>query len=149
MAAVRYMCFVNSGRTLFSKASVIGTAVCIGLPMPIQPSAKRSLSTTSVVRSEAGKHWKLERVAAISLLGLIPAGMVYPSAVVDYGLAFLIPLHGHWGFNSVIEDYFPKVLKRPANWLLYLFSFGVFGGLMLLNLTDVGICNAVKMVWSL
>lgn len=49
----------------------------------------------------------------------------------------------------MIKDYFPHVLKRPANWLLYIFSFGVFGGLMMLNMYDVGLCKAVKMVWSL
>ena len=49
----------------------------------------------------------------------------------------------------MIEDYFPKVLKRPASWLLYVFSAGVFIGLMYLNIDDVGICKAVKMVWSL
>ena len=56
-----------------------------------------SVATSQVVQSgKAGKHWKYERVVAIGLLGFIPAGFVYPCAVVDYGLAVLIPLHGHW-----------------------------------------------------
>ena len=32
----------------------------------------------------------------MALVGLIPAGFIYPNPVVDYGLAVLLPLHGHW-----------------------------------------------------
>lgn len=49
-----------------------------------------------VQTGSAGKHWYTERVASVGLLALIPAGFVYPNPVVDYGLAVLIPLHGHW-----------------------------------------------------
>ena len=53
-------------------------------------------ATTTVAQAGYGKHWKYEKVVTVSLLGLIPAGLLYPNAVVDYGLALTIPLHGHW-----------------------------------------------------
>lgn len=57
-------------------------------------------ATSQVVQAgSAGKHWYTERVAAVGLLALIPAGFIYPNPVVDYGLAVLIPLHGHWSVS--------------------------------------------------
>ncbi len=44
----------------------------------------------------AGKHWKYERVVTVGLIALLPAAAFYPCAVVDYGLAVTVPLHGHW-----------------------------------------------------
>ena len=38
----------------------------------------------------------MERVVAVGLLGLVPAALVAPSVVVNYSLAVLVPLHGHW-----------------------------------------------------
>lgn len=53
-------------------------------------------TTGSVAASSAASQWKYERYASVGLLALIPTGLIYPNPVVDYGLAFLIPLHGHW-----------------------------------------------------
>ena len=53
-------------------------------------------ASTAVAQTGYGKHWKYEKLVTVSLLGLIPAGLLYPNAVVDYGLALTIPLHGHW-----------------------------------------------------
>ena len=69
-------------------------------------------ATSQVVHAgSAGKHWYIERVAAVSLLALIPAGFVCPNPVVDYGLAVLIPLHGHWSVGSVGSDKLLRVGK--------------------------------------
>ena len=161
-------------------------------------------ATSQVVQAgSAGKHWYTERVAAVGLLALIPAGFMYPNPVVDYGLAVLIPLHGHWsgsvestifcgtqispslshlppslppslqhvtmrkitnmivgntkytspfpcrGYLAVAEDYMPEVLKGAAKGLVYVLTASVFAGLMYLNMKDIGICAAVKAVWSL
>ena len=53
------------------------------------------------------------------------------------------------GFESVIEDYMPPALKKVSHGLLYCISIATFAGLMYLNYADVGICGAIKMVWSL
>ena len=39
----------------------------------------------------------------MGLLGLIPLGLAYPNAVVDYGLALAIPLHGHWSAQYIVH----------------------------------------------
>ena len=54
------------------------------------------IATSSVLQSSAGKHWRTERVVAVGLMALIPAGIVYPNPIIDYTLATLIPLHNHW-----------------------------------------------------
>ena len=53
-------------------------------------------SSPVVGAGSAARHWQLERVVAVGLLGAVPAGFFFPGAVVDYTLAVLIPLHGHW-----------------------------------------------------
>ena len=53
------------------------------------------------------------------------------------------------GFESILEDYVPQVMKKVAYPLLYCVSLATFAGLMYLNYTDVGICRAVQMIWSL
>lgn len=53
-------------------------------------------ATSKVVAGNAGRHWAVERVVAVGLLGLVPAAVVSPSVVVNYSLAVLVPLHGHW-----------------------------------------------------
>lgn len=46
--------------------------------------------------SQPSTHWKGERYVSVALLTLIPAGIIYPSAAVDWALAVVIPLHNHW-----------------------------------------------------
>ena len=46
--------------------------------------------------SQPSSHWKFERYVSVALLTLIPAGVIYPSAAVDWALAAVIPLHNHW-----------------------------------------------------
>ena len=55
----------------------------------------------------------------------------------------------HRGYLSVIEDYAPEVTKKFGKALVYVMTAGVFTALMYLNVKDVGICAAVKAIWSL
>ena len=50
---------------------------------------------------------------------------------------------------AVAEDYVPQVLKGAAKGLVYVLTAGAFAGLMYLNMKDIGICAAVKAVWSM
>ena len=50
----------------------------------------------TAVGGGGGSHWKYERIFTVAMVGLIPAGLIYPNPVVDYGLAITLPLHGHW-----------------------------------------------------
>ena len=72
------------------------------LSLPLSTSLPPSLATAT---GSAGKHWKREKIFTVGLLGLIPVGLVYPNAVVDYGLAVAIPLHGHWSVNILMQGF--------------------------------------------
>ena len=54
-----------------------------------------------MVAASAGRHWYNERLVSVGLLAIIPTGLVYPNPVVDYSLALLVPLHGHWSVVCV------------------------------------------------
>jgi hypothetical protein len=63
--------------------------------------------------------------------------------------SFLSAGHTHRGLMALVKDYAPDVLKPVAEGLVYVLSIGTFAGLMYLNVRDVGICGAVRAVWSL
>jgi len=43
------------------------------------------------------RHWSMERYVGASFLVLLPAAILAPSnPIVDYSLAVVLPLHGHW-----------------------------------------------------
>ena len=63
--------------------------------------------------------------------------------------SLLPPLPFSRGYMAVTEDYVPEVMKGVAKGLVYLLTVGAFAGLMYLNVKDIGICGAVKAVWSL
>ena len=68
-----------------------------------------------------------------------------PSSLPPPSLPFLLPR----GYLAVVEDYVPEVLKGFSRVLVYLLTAGAFSGLMYLNIKDVGICGAVRAVWTL
>ena len=50
----------------------------------------------------ASRHWSMERYISVSMLALVPAAVMLPStAVVDYGLAVIVPIHGHWSVSII------------------------------------------------
>jgi succinate dehydrogenase (ubiquinone) membrane anchor subunit len=75
------------------------TSLSPSLSLPLSPFL--SLPPSATATGSAGKHWRNEKIFTVGLLGLIPLGLVYPNAVVDYGLAVAIPLHGHWSVENV------------------------------------------------
>ncbi len=52
------------------------------------------------------------------------------------------------GMQSVVADYSSEAMRKILNPLLYLVSLGTFAGLVYLNFADIGICAAVKLIWS-
>ena len=81
-------------------------------------------------KDEHGKtHWKAERYTSIALWGLLPAAVLAPSSVVDYGLAVVLPIHTtayacvlglYWlshpysGLDMIITDYVHGKLTVPV-----------------------------------
>ncbi|XP_025063459.1 succinate dehydrogenase [ubiquinone] cytochrome b small subunit, mitochondrial, partial [Alligator sinensis] len=105
---------------------------------------------TDAPSKAASLHWISERVVSVILLGLFPAAYVYPGPVVDYSLALILTLHGHWGLYQVITDYVHgEASVIVAKGFLHVLSAMTFTGLCYFNYTNVGICKAVAMLWSL
>ncbi|XP_029302114.1 succinate dehydrogenase [ubiquinone] cytochrome b small subunit B, mitochondrial [Cottoperca gobio] len=97
----------------------------------------------------ASLHWTAERVLSLMLLALGPAAYLHPSPVIDYSLAAVLTLHGHWGIGQVLTDYVHGESKiKMANAGLFLLSTVTFAGLCYFNYNDVGICKAIALLWS-
>ncbi|XP_054881288.1 succinate dehydrogenase [ubiquinone] cytochrome b small subunit B, mitochondrial-like [Poeciliopsis prolifica] len=97
----------------------------------------------------ASLHWTAERVLSIALLALGPVAYFSPGPVIDYSLAAALTLHGHWGLGQVLTDYIHGDTKvKLASAGLFVLSTVTFAGLCYFNYNDVGICNAVALLWS-
>lgn len=44
----------------------------------------------------ASTHWKIERVLAVSMLGILPACLFVQGPVVDFLLSTSVLMHGFW-----------------------------------------------------
>ncbi|KAK4009887.1 succinate dehydrogenase [ubiquinone] cytochrome b small subunit A, mitochondrial-like [Daphnia magna] len=116
----------------------------------------KALAETSSCKS-ADDHtrlWTIERSLALSLVPLVPSAFMFPSAAMDYLLAISFTLHAHWGLETIVVDYLrPKVvgpaLAKLGVALVYGISAFTLGGLFYFNYSDVGIVNAIKMLWKL
>ena len=63
------------------------------------------------------------------------------------GLLYFTSLYR--GFSSIIQDYVPKSLQGLGRLLLYGVTAGTLAGLLYLNYSDVGVCGAVRLIWSM
>jgi succinate dehydrogenase (ubiquinone) membrane anchor subunit len=95
-------------------------------------------------------HWKTERILSAGLLALIPAAIFVPGTAVDMAIAIVLPVHNHMGMDGLFTDYVKPRKFLPA---VYAVNRGVgvatVAGLTYFNLYDVGICEGMKMLWSL
>ncbi|XP_063713967.1 succinate dehydrogenase [ubiquinone] cytochrome b small subunit A, mitochondrial-like [Symsagittifera roscoffensis] len=95
------------------------------------------------------KEWLWERGTAIGLLSCFPAAFILPFPLVDFTLTTLAVFHGHLGMEAVFTDYaHSHALRKAVNTLLYAVSFFMWGALMYFNYADVGLCGAVKLIWT-
>lgn len=72
----------------------------------VPPSLVKSLSSGSPALSnqvascksadDHTKLWTIERGLSLALVPLVPAAFMFPSAAMDYLLAFSFTLHAHW-----------------------------------------------------
>uniref|UniRef100_A0A3B5L4I9 Succinate dehydrogenase [ubiquinone] cytochrome b small subunit n=1 Tax=Xiphophorus couchianus TaxID=32473 RepID=A0A3B5L4I9_9TELE len=97
----------------------------------------------------ASLHWTAERVLSIALLALGPVAYFSPGPFIDYSLAAALTLHGHWGLGQVLTDYVHGDTKvKLASAGLFVLSTVTFAGLCYFNYNDVGICNAIALLYS-
>lgn len=76
------------------------------LPSTTTPSFVKNLSmgsTLSAIEAASCKSaddhtklWTIERALSLALVPLVPAAFFFPSAPMDYLLAFSFTLHAHW-----------------------------------------------------
>ncbi|XP_066566485.1 succinate dehydrogenase [ubiquinone] cytochrome b small subunit B, mitochondrial [Amia ocellicauda] len=118
---------------------------------PTQLAARIHLSPAHCAGSKAASlHWTSERALSAVLLGLLPAAYLYPGPAMDYSLAAVLTLHGHWGLGQVLTDYIHgEASVKVAKAGLFALSSLTFAGLCYFNYHDVGICKAVAMLWSI
>lgn len=111
-----------------------------------------SLSGEPVNPMHGSNHWTFERILSVATLGTIGTAAVYPHAMVDFALGFIIPLHCHIGFGCIITDYLPArkfpIIYRFARGVLYASTALTMYGLYKYNTEDVGIIEGVKIIWA-
>jgi len=121
------------------------------------PSHKTQLSTTAVRASgDHVKLWTAERaVSAIMIPGFIVPFM-WTTPAMDALLCTLSVLHSHWGVEAIVVDYIrpslfggSTVIPNMAQALVWALSAFTLGALYYFNYTDVGVVNAIKMLWKM
>lgn len=117
----------------------------------------KDMMKMQVRNSSSGDHvtlWTMEKALSAAMLPIVPMALLYPSAPLDYLLAFTITLHGHWGIEAIVVDYvrpavFGETIPKLALALLYGLSTLTLGGLFYFVYADVGIANAIRLLWKL
>ena len=116
----------------------------------------RSLRTSPVTQSgDHVKLWTAEKVvSAVAVPGLI-LPFVYTTPLTDALFCTLFVMHAHWGIEAIVVDYVRPVLFGGSHtipnlcvaavWGLSAFALGA---LYYFNYTDVGVVNAIKMLWK-
>lgn len=136
-----------------------------GRPSGILLSAARQLPVTSTTAfstsqqrasQDHGRLWSAERVVSAALLPASILPFLYTTPATDALFCTLAVLHSHWGIEAIVVDYIrpslfggSKVIPNIAVGLVWASSAFVLGALYYFNYTDVGLVNAIKMLWSL
>ena len=81
---------------VYTKTITVMTTELSEEPDKMHSQCSFFLPSSEISPSQPSAHWKGERYVSVALLTLIPAGIIYPSAVVDWALAVVVPLHNHW-----------------------------------------------------
>ncbi|CAL1279763.1 unnamed protein product [Larinioides sclopetarius] len=118
-------------------------------------STSQSISAAAQAHDHShSKIWTAERFLSASLLGILPAAVAFPNPVLDYALALSLTVHVHWGIEAIAVDYarpsvVGAVLSKAAVGAVYALSVFTLGGLFYFNYTDVGLGQAIRMLWKL
>jgi len=118
---------------------------------------KVSSPSTVAVRPSSGDHvrmWTAERALSAVLLGIIPVTVAMPTPTMETLMALSLTVHSHWGIEALVHDYirpsvFGNIIPKMSIVLVQFLSMVTFGGLCYFIYADVGIINAVNMLWKL
>jgi len=122
-----------------------------------KPLLERKPLTVTPARLSSGDHvrlWTAERALTVGLLAVIPAAVLMPTPAIETALALSLTVHSHWGVEALVHDYirpaiFGKWFPKLSIALVYGLSAMTFAGLCYFVWTDVGLVNAVAMLWRL
>jgi len=147
------------GSGAFSIRAVNSLHTRVTLPALSSSSAwkQQQVGVPARASSSHGSHvelWTAEKVLSGALIPIIPLAFMFPCGIMDYLLAFSLTVHGHWGIDAIVVDYirpsiFGEVIPKISIALVYALSFVTLGGLCYFTYSDVGLVNAVKMLWKL
>merc|ERR1711879_262520 len=118
---------------------------------------KSALFATSAVNRSSGDHvkmWTAERAVSVLQIPALIVPFLYTTPATDAMFCTLAVLHSHWGVEAIVVDYIrpslfngSTTIPNIAQGLCWLLSIVTLGGLYYFNYTDVGIINAIKMLW--
>merc|ERR1712076_286736 len=120
---------------------------------------KTNNSTLVPARQMSGDHvrlWTLERAVSVLQIPCFIVPFVWTNPMTDAVFATLLVLHSHWGVEAIVVDYIRPslfggntVIPNLAQALVWALSAFTLGALYYFNYTDIGIVNAIKMLWKL
>jgi len=114
---------------------------------------------TSQPKKSSGDHvkmWSAERVVSAAQVPAVILPFLHTTPITDAVFCTLAVLHSHWGIEAIVVDYIRPVLFGGSTTipnicvaLVWVLSAFTLGGLYYFAYTDVGIVNAIKMLWRL
>lgn len=114
---------------------------------------------TSPQRSSSDDHvklWSAERAVSAAQIPAIIIPFMHTTPLTDAMFCTLAVLHSHWGIEAIAVDYIrpslfggSTTIPNIAVGLVWALSAFTLGALYYFAYTDVGIVNAIKMLWKL
>uniref|UniRef100_A0A0U2V6S0 Succinate dehydrogenase [ubiquinone] cytochrome b small subunit n=1 Tax=Pseudodiaptomus poplesia TaxID=213370 RepID=A0A0U2V6S0_9MAXI len=130
---------------------------CVFGQSSLRPTAVTAFSTSHPRKSEDHvRMWSAERAVSVAQIPCFIVPFIYTNPVTDALFCTLLALHSHWGIEAIAVDYIrpslfngSTVIPTLAVALVWAMSAFTLGALYYFNYTDVGIVNAIKMLWRL
>lgn len=129
-----------------------------GLLSPASQLAVTKFSTSQPKKS-SGDHvrmWTAERVVSLAMIPIGVGPFLVTTPLTDALFCTLAILHSHWGIEAIVVDYIrpslfngSTVIPNICVGLVWALSAFTLGALYYFNYSDVGIVNAIKMLWRL
>lgn len=129
-----------------------------GILAPATQLPVTSFSTT-LAKKSSGDHvkmWTAERLVSVIQIPICFVPFLHTTPLTDALFCTFAILHSHWGVEAIVVDYIrpslfngSTVIPNIAVSLVWALSAFTLGALYYFSYTDVGIINAIKMLWKL
>uniref|UniRef100_A0A2S2QPT8 Succinate dehydrogenase [ubiquinone] cytochrome b small subunit n=1 Tax=Sipha flava TaxID=143950 RepID=A0A2S2QPT8_9HEMI len=125
-------------------------------PLVSAPIIARFTGSAAVVKDKTNyaSTWKTERIVSITLMGLFPAAVIYPSPYVDTLLAISTTLHVYWGMEALVVDYLRvpvvgNLANKAGHVAVALLALITLAGFLQVTYLGNGLGNALISLWKL